>query len=397
MRCSLTTDFDRKELSYQGIVLAATEAPTIRIIEADFLVRGKNIAQLAKKLEEIAQWLFEAGTSELFTDQAANVYYKARCTAITTPEYTGLSAKFTATFRCDDYRLYDVSTDSPREAAGNYLSNFKFAGKHCLNDMGCVFVRDSVDAIPASRVNKYKIAGRSGTLRYSKESPDYDEKTLSGVLYFVKSTAANGLMTGSEIMEQMHKISSWLAGAERAALILDGDTSRQYEAEVVSSAALTTKDWENGCIKLKFVVQPISQTIQSETLTTTLALTADTEATVDLSSIIPNGIGCETPLLLTIKNTGSVDITDLYIGYYSNANVQQTARLNGAEFALKNGETLELNSDSMSIVKANENGLKWLKSGNLPVLTVGGNKSVTLKSSVAASIVLTVSCNARWL
>ena len=57
------TDFERKELSYRGRVLAAVEVPTIRTIEATILVRGSTVKDVDKKLKDIGNWLYDAGTT----------------------------------------------------------------------------------------------------------------------------------------------------------------------------------------------------------------------------------------------------------------------------------------------------------------------------------------------
>ena len=72
---SVYADFERKELSYRGRVLAAVEVPTIRNVEAAILVRGRSVAEVQKKLSDIADWLYNAGTSKLFSEVA--IFLKA--------------------------------------------------------------------------------------------------------------------------------------------------------------------------------------------------------------------------------------------------------------------------------------------------------------------------------
>lgn len=104
-KSSIYTDFDRKELTYRGRVLAAVEVPTLRKIEATVLVRGASAKDIDKKLSDIGKWLKSAGTSKLFSKRDTTHYYLARCTQVSVPEYNGLSARFTVTFTCADNRL----------------------------------------------------------------------------------------------------------------------------------------------------------------------------------------------------------------------------------------------------------------------------------------------------
>ena len=225
-------DFERKELSYRGRLLAAVEVPTMRSIEATILARGSTVKDVDKKLKDIGKWLYEAGTAKLFAERDTTHYYLARCTSVSTPERSGASARITVVFTCADNRLYNVYNNQPITTATSEMNNFTFAGKHCLNDMGCVFVMDSMDAVPTAKVNKYEIAGQSGTLRYdSGEGILYEEKSMSGTLYFVKQSS-DGLMSEEEITKKLHSVAAWLGNSGRAQLILDSDVSRYYEAEV---------------------------------------------------------------------------------------------------------------------------------------------------------------------
>lgn len=397
-KSSIYSDFDRNELTYRGRVLAAVEVPTVRSVEATILVRGSTIKDVDKRLSDISKWLFGAGTSKLFSERDTTHYFLARCTQVSKPEYSGASARISVVFTCDDSRLYAVYNDEPITTATSAMNNFTFNGKHCLNDMQCVFVLDTMDASPKVIANTYQISGRSGTLRYSNGSGvRLEEKGMSGSLYFVKPTASDGLMSDSEISERMHKIASWLCNAERAYLILDSDISRRYMAEIVDATTLTRKDWENGSVKIKFVLQPYSESVTSKTYSNSFVLGAVTEQDVPLTSIVPNGIGYETQLVLEITNSSSTAITDLYIYYYDEKNSKKTMRLYGNGFSVANGQTIKIDGPSYSITKGTTAGIQWLKSGDFPVLSVGGNKKIRIKSATAATVAVTVRFNERWL
>lgn len=391
------TDFDRKELSYRGRLLAAVEVPTLRSVEATVLVRGNTAKDVDKKLKDIGEWLYEAGTAKLFAERDTTHYYLARCTSVSSPERSGASARITVTFTCADNRLYNTYNNQPVATATSDMNNFTFAGKHCLNDMGCVFVLDSLDAVPKAKLNTYEIAGQSGTLRYdSGEGTLYDEKSLSGTLYFVKQSN-DGLMSEEEITKRIHSVASWLGNSDRAKLVLDSDISRYYEAEVEDAQTLSRKDWENGCVKLKMVLQPFASDVEEKSKSESLVLSAGTAKEIDLASLIPDGVGYSTPLRISITNNSATTISDLRIQFYDEKNVLKTMRLYESGFAVSKGQTLTVDSLSMTIENGTTDGVRWLRSGDFPVLSVNGEKKILIQSETAATIDVTVSFNARWL
>lgn len=390
-------DFERKELSYRGRLLAAVEVPTMRSIEATILARGSTVKDVDKKLKDIGKWLYEAGTAKLFAERDTTHYYLARCTSVSTPERSGASARITVVFTCADNRLYNVYNNQPITTATSEMNNFTFAGKHCLNDMGCVFVMDSMDAVPNAKVNKYEIAGQSGTLRYdSGEGILYEEKSMSGTLYFVKQSS-DGLMSEEEITKKLHSVAAWLGNSGRAQLILDSDVSRYYEAEVDGNQSLSRKDWENGSIKLKMTLQPFATDVTGSASAENLVLSAGTAKEINLSSLLPNGIGYATPLTVSVTNKSATAITDLRIQYYDEKNALKTMRLYSNGFSLSNGQAVTVDSLSGTIAKGAEEGIKWLKSGDFPMLSVNGEKKIKILSGTAATVAVAVSFRARWL
>lgn len=391
------TDFDRKEITYRGLLRAAVEVPTIRNIETDFLVRGRNKQEVFEKLERISEWLRSAGVAKLISDRAPSRYYKARCTSISKPEYSGLSARFTVTFSCADHRIYSLRTDLPLKPSQEDLSNFTFAGLHCLNDMGCVFVEESRDITPAVRANKYVIAGNDGTVRFTTGKPVLEEVTYSGILYLVNDQSADGLLDESAISMRIKSIASWLINAERSALVMDADVTREYQAEVIDAAPFDRKGWENGIIKIKFILQPVSKDITAKTKVQNLTLAAGIYQSISLASLVTDGVGFETPLSISVKNTGAANITDLYVHYFDGKNVGRYARFNGNGFSLPPLSTLVISGDNQSIMIGSTDGLKWFKTGDFPVLSPNGTKSISIKTANASSVEVTISFNVRWL
>lgn len=392
---SYYTDFERQEIRKNGFLPYYLEIPTVRVIEVDILVRDNNEYDLDGKIRDIGNWLFEAGESKLICDRDQGKYYKARCTALSKPEFNGRTAKLKATFTCSDYRPYSVLDDKPIGGTGFSLDNFTFGGKHCLNDMKCLFVLEGISAIPTVSRNAYEISGRSGTIRYDDSLATLHEKKLTGSLYFLKDTGSTELMTPTEIFERQHEVASWLINSRRSALILDNDASRQYDAEVIAETDLKTDEWANGKMSVSFVLQPYSYDISQTVLTNTLSLSAGSYK--DFSMYDISSIGYTTPIVLTIKNTGSSSISDLRIRYYNEDNSAKIMRFYSNGFALAAGSTLIVNSEKPDATLGGSAALKYLYSGDFPVITPKGMKKISLYSNVSTSLSVTAALNVRWL
>ena len=391
---SVYTDFDRKEIVHNGRILAAVEVPTVRKIEAAILVRGNSSGDVRHKLERIAAWLYGSGTAKLCHETDLTRYFMARCTQVSTPEYYGHSARCTVTFTCSDHRLYASYDDQPVTSEENDMSNFTFAGKHCLNDMGCLFVKDTEPAVPAVKPHVYEISGMNGTLRYNTGRPVLKETALSGTLYFVKGSL-DGRMTEAEIARQRHEVAAWLINAERASLVMDNDITRVYQAEVVDETLLNRKDWQNGYLKVKFVVQPVCESVDATAMEASIDLVANQPCSIDLSALTPNGIGYETPLAVSITHKAGADITDLVIGYNAGG-VERCFHLSHDDFALSQSETLTITSDG-SIRVGDEEGIPYIAAGDFPLISVGGDNYLKITANASATISLLVQCNVRWI
>ena len=121
----------------RGAVLACVGVPTVRKIEAGEISFGVELQ------------LEESGEEKLHFDSMGGTYYKARCTGTEALTYSGASARLKVIFTCVDYRRYRQYDDKPVGGADPCADNFTFGGKHCLNDMGCMFVLDKRTAVPA--------------------------------------------------------------------------------------------------------------------------------------------------------------------------------------------------------------------------------------------------------
>lgn len=252
---------EQQTIRRAGSIIASISVPTVREIQVEMLVRANHADELMLTMDKLAAWLEGAGTARLELEQTEGTYYKARCTDMGEPTYSGPSAKFTATFTCTDYRQYNAYNGQPVRGADPPSDNFAFAGKHCLNDMGCMFVLDKRMGVPAVTPSLYDVLGCPGTLRYDQHDIRLSPQQISGKLYFVGRAQDGEILADEEIEERLHAVSSWLILAGRAPLILDSDVTRQYLAEIENAADFTRTEWENGRLDLKLSVQPYSQDV----------------------------------------------------------------------------------------------------------------------------------------
>lgn len=393
---SYYTDFERQEVASRGLLRSYLEVPTVRKIVVSIVCRAVSKYVLDQKIHEIADWLYSSGEAHLLTDRDASRYYIARCTAVEKPTFRGSTATFGITFTCSDFRPYNSETNQPIGDATTDLSNFTFNNKHCLNDMHCLFVLDSMVAIPKVNRNAYTIAGRDGTLRYDDEPATLDEKTLTGFLYFLDATSSTAMMSPQDIAQRQHDVASWLVNAKRARLIFDSDTSRYYEAEVIDQSEISFDKWTNGALKIKMTLQPYSTDIAAIQKSGSTSIIANMWLEFPLDDVVSD-VGYTTPLIVAITNNGTNAISDLRVGYYDESNAEKYIRLYDAGFSLSAGQTVTINSLSYDVLIGSTSSLKSVKTGDFPVITPSGNKRIRLYSNVNATLGVSVTMNRRWL
>lgn len=388
--------FERQEVTSRGLIRSYLEVPTVRTIVVSLLVRDRNKFVLDERIHEIADWLLSAGEAKLFCDRNDGRYFMARCTDIGIPKFAGTSATFDVTFTCSDYRPYDALTNRQIGNATTDLSNFTFNGKHCLNDMHCLFVMDSITAIPSVNRNAYTIAGRDGTIRYDDEPATLNENALQGSLYFLDAKSSTALMTPQDIAKRQHDVANWLINAKRARLILDSDTGRYYDAEVIDQSDLSYDKWANGMIKLKMVLQPYSTDVTPIKKSAKLTYTSAAYQPMNLADVVTE-IGYTTPMIIDITNSGTAAVTDLKIEYVGENGKTKTMQLNGAGFSLAAKQKITINALTYDVLLGTASSLKFIKAGDFPVLTAAGNKQIRIYSNAATTLDVAVTLNRRWL
>ena len=351
---------DLQSQSRNGVILAGIAIPTLRIITCDFRVSGRNRMEIIDQLDRLARWLQEPGEAMLEVRNAPGRYYKAFCSELSEPAFSGLSAACRATFTCTDYRQYNLYNHQPVEGADPETENFTFAGKHCLNDMDCLFVLDQRSAFCVPEPNTYPIPGMAGTLRYDAQT--LPEGELSGKLYFVGRDRNGKPMPLSSSEAQLRRLADWLGNAGRADLIFDALPTKAFEVEV-TKASFSRDGWENGCIQVTFAVQPLLRG-KEKTLTVELTLKANQPADLDLSFLFPEGMTAETPLRIEMKNMGNT-VERLVLKMEGG---EETV-LSGMTFS--GGSTLLLDAEDSTCQLDGIGAGRYLTAGSLPYADPG--------------------------
>ena len=305
-----TTQKNYKNIEQMGLIRSYVTMPTVRNIQAGFLVRGRSQDEIDLTLQHVTDWLM-CGEARIQTRQMKETYYKAVCSEIAAPVYSPVSAKFTVTFVCTDYRMYRTYDDKPVSGADPGTDNFTFNGKHCLNDMGCMFVMDERTLTPDINIHKYEIPGRSGTLRYD-DKLDYalGEGKIKGTLYMLNTENVGELVPYEEQEQRLKKIYEWLITARRAGFVWDSDPQTTYLAEVEDETTFDRSDWPNGKISIEFVTQPYETFNEyEEAVLSDSVFSVSGRTTVDLSALFPNGITNDTGIRISIKNTEPTEST----------------------------------------------------------------------------------------
>lgn len=379
-----------------GVVITAVCVPTVREISLELLVRERGHQALYTRLEQINDWLMKSGEAKLELRHTKGTYYKARCKNIEPPLFNGLTARLSVVMMCMDYRLYNKHDNKPVAGADPETDNFTFAGKHCLNDMHCMFVLNSKTAVPQVSAHKYEIPGIAGTVRYDDDNLRIAEKAIKGTLYFVNANENGVPITYEEAENRMMEVSAWLVNAGRASLIWDSDITRVYQVEVENEALFSRTQWENGKLDLTLTAQPLAMDAAQGQVEETLSLSAGTAKAMNIASAFPRGMGYDTPLHIEITNTGTAAITDLTIVYKDRYGKTRKTRYYSGGFSLSVGSTLMVDGEDMSSSVGSTNAAKWLYSGDYPIATVG-NQSIAIQTASAATVKVIVKANARWV
>lgn len=364
VRNSVVNNFERKIITERGMERASVETPVTRLIEIDFVSTEKTRTagnSALDNLRAMANAFAGYGISKLVLDDNPGYYYWARAKTFTEPEVIGASAKMTITFECADYNLHSV-TDGQTAYSYTGQNNFRFGGKHCLIDYGCVFVEDSRQVVPAVNATKYSITGMNGTYRYAQDAPVLDEWVLEGTLYYVFVNNPGTMMQPAVIRERCRNVASWLINTQRGKLVFDADNftpSYEFDAEVVSAQEFSTNDWTNGAIKLRMLVQPVCQMSNTESHQFTFENPTPGQVfhgtDIDLSYYGIFKVGYRTPIVLEITNMADTETGDPITGFdltFPHAGIGTYKQLyHDADepFSIPPGHTLRIDTENRTI------------------------------------------------
>ena len=368
-----------QNVSKNGQVLASLRAAKVHTITCELLVLGKSRTEITITLERVRRWLLDSGTAELQTEPGRHCL--AECTGISAPEYRGLSAKVSVTFTC---------RSADRNGTGPESDGFTFAGRHVTADMGCIFLLERTNPIPAVTPYKLSIPGLPGTIRY-EEMPEPEEKMVTGSLYLVKMPEdTEELLSQREIYRRLRKLSAWLVMSGRADLIWDSEPDVTWQAEF-SSAEFDRQDWLNGRLRIQMVLQPVGMGRETSR-TVSLSVQAERPYTMDLTPLFPEGTGFPVPVDVIIRNVrGSV-------GRISIATADERAPfiMGARNFRMNSGDILRIMSaDRIAFLNGNPAGL-FVRSGDYPVL-LPDDLSVTFMTDTDAELEITVRTCPRWI
>lgn len=178
-------------------------------------------------------------------------------------------------------------------------SNFTFNGRHCMNDMGLLYVENSGGRVitHARRINEYTVAGASGTIRFPGET--FEKATLSGSLYPMESPKSE-----ADAQALMRQVAAWLYGP-RGRLIFDYEPDRYRIAEISGESKWSCREWLDGGLDVEFDVQPFAWALNP---------TRETHTVTDTCAFALNmGDSQDAPLEAIIRNTGAAALTGISI------------------------------------------------------------------------------------
>lgn len=181
-------------------------------------------------------------------------------------------------------------------------NNFSFDGRHCLSDMGLIYVpAPTRNLIAPRRVVSYAVGGVSGRVAYGDDSVA-DEYQTTGVLY-----AAGDLRSETEARALWRRVAAWLTVGRRQ-LIWDSEPDRYIIAEAVQ-LTMSEYGWLDGGLQVTWLCQPYSWERH-------LQIAAQAELTTDYPAMVAQlhvETGRPAPVTVQVDVTGTAALTALEI------------------------------------------------------------------------------------
>ncbi|NLI05384.1 MAG: hypothetical protein GX483_09020 [Actinomycetaceae bacterium] len=383
--------YSSQTVENKGIVQAYCAIPDKREITVSILIKGSTEKGLQKTCYDFANWIIQSGKSKLIVKNQKEFFYFARCLKLDTPQFSGLSVRFTATMQCTDYRPYYCSSGKPAIDTAEELNNFTFAGKHCHNDFGLIFVPNKQDLLPKMELYKNKISGKEGTIRAVGNV--LSEKQYSGDLYIVNKNNPDKLLTQSEIQARLDEVKYWLYKTDRERLIFDSNSSRYYLADIEKEVTVSYDKWANGVIDVNFTLQPYETSIEPFSVVENIT----TSGTISISNYVHSNF--DTNFKLNVVNTGSTAINKFTL-VVNATNDKVVIDLGKHSLSMIQGAVLEYDSEYCTAKLNNADCTKCveLTGYNPPIISVKGiEDGITCSVNNGATCEVTISGYERWL
>lgn len=173
---------------------------------------------------------------------------------------------------------------------------FTFNNKHS-DEMGIIMQSADRTILPVKRKSKYEIPGKDGA--YFDGNSNYEERNIR-----VQIHISGKERTIEALRQRIREIAKWLS-ADEALLIFDDEPDKAYTASIDTGLSLEQlRVW--GQCELIFSCQPFAESVQY------LTDTKDITENNDSLTVQVNGTQ-DTPCIITVKNTGTVNITGITI------------------------------------------------------------------------------------
>lgn len=173
------------------------------------------------------------------------------------------------------------------------MIGFTFNNKHS-STLGVIFKSQNRTITPAKRKNQYYVTGKDGYVDYGDET--FENRFITVDINLLTNNMA-------DLRAKARDVAYWLSGSGN--LIFDDESDKAYVAKVfeaIDLEQLTT----TGKSTIVFECEPFAQTPNFNQVIRT-NVSPNTE-------IKPTAQGTQdTPCIIIIKNTGTIDITNIEI------------------------------------------------------------------------------------
>ncbi|HAN44119.1 MAG TPA: hypothetical protein DCP97_01875 [Ruminococcaceae bacterium] len=170
------------------------------------------------------------------------------------------------------------------------MSYFKFRNQSS-EDFDIIFRSEDRTILPAKRINRQTIPGKSGTESIFDDT--YDDRIIT-IACSVFPVA------GSSLRERARQIAYWLS--QKGELEFSDEPGKFYQAEVESAVSIE-QIATLGKFTITFICYPFAMSALNQVNAVITQQSQETVITADGTA--------KMPCIITIKNTGTTDITDL--------------------------------------------------------------------------------------